>query len=217
MGHTTSAESNYYDSPKKYDVLKSNDTILSPLIASSASIKVLIRGVSKTGKSALYDRINGSKVLKNNGIYMKTPEIQVNSVLWKSRTNNNNANTNGSKKELVRLEIWDIVDEADYNNEFGRNKEEDIETKLIEKIHEASTPSNSSSSGASGLSTGKYTVSPLDSAVLNGNVYQGSNSNNALLVIFMVCPFIKESLQYVRDHYKDVPDNTSILIIFNNN
>ena len=61
------------------------------------NMKVVIRGGSKTGKSSLWQRLQGKPL---DPEYGPTPEIQIANINWSFK----------NMEEAVKVEVWDVVD-----------------------------------------------------------------------------------------------------------
>lgn len=78
-------------------------------------MKVVIRGDRQTGKTTLFHRLDGGNF---DPEHTKTPQIQTTHVPWTYKTTD----------EMVKLEVWDVVDEATIPTGF-----ETAETSHISK------------------------------------------------------------------------------------
>ncbi|KAI8342738.1 P-loop containing nucleoside triphosphate hydrolase protein [Chlamydoabsidia padenii] len=67
------------------------------------NMKVVIRGDVMTGKSTLFNRLQGSEF--DEEAYTSTPQLQVANIPWHYKDSN----------DIVKIEVWDVVDKA-HNN-----------------------------------------------------------------------------------------------------
>ncbi|KAJ1963919.1 hypothetical protein IWQ62_003080 [Dispira parvispora] len=72
------------------------------------NLKIVIRGDTMTGKTALFQRLQGISVTPD---YAHTEQIQVANIKW----DRNNAS------EVVKIELWDVVDRSERRRTLGTN------------------------------------------------------------------------------------------------
>eukprot|EP00940_MAST-03C_sp_MAST-3C-sp2_P002954 g2954.t1 len=143
------------------------------------NMKVVVRGYRKTGKTTLIRRLEAKKYSKK---YVPTKEIATAHVNWSYK---------GKSDLVVKVEVWDVVDEATK----GRAKDVDLDV-------EAKRTSESINR------RGSHTLMPLNASTVN--VYKGAD-----VVIFMVDPLRRETLDYVRKNVDAVPARVLILVLLN--
>ncbi|KAG1147847.1 hypothetical protein G6F37_002845 [Rhizopus arrhizus] len=77
------------------------------------NMKVILRGDVMTGKSSLFQRLQGHEFKEE---YSSTPEIQVMNIPWHYKDTN----------DIIKVEIWDVIDKAHNKH----NTSDDIGIKL---------------------------------------------------------------------------------------
>eukprot|EP00752_Nemacystus_decipiens_P007236 g6477.t1 len=148
------------------------------------NMKVVIRGERGVGKSTLWRRLQG---LPYEDKYTPTPEIQTTTI--------NNWVYRGSQ-DVVKVEVWDVVDKGLSRGGVGRVPEGvDLEDAV------AGLPD-------SGPGAGGRSLAVLDAGVVN--VYQGANA-----IIFMVDPYRPETLDKVERGLAEAPVNLPTVVLLN--
>ncbi|ETO26402.1 Rab-like GTP-binding protein, partial [Reticulomyxa filosa] len=147
-------------------------------------VKVIIRGDRQTGKSgkinnnilyaSLLHRLEGGKFKSE---HIPTPQIQAAHVPWTYKTTD----------EMVKLEIWDVVDNA-------------MLPEFPDELESTSTSSAAATASA-------QRCLPADASSVD--VYKGANA-----VIFMVDPTQKWTLDYAKQHIPEVHESVDVLVLF---
>ncbi|KAI9268709.1 P-loop containing nucleoside triphosphate hydrolase protein [Sporodiniella umbellata] len=70
------------------------------------NMKVILRGDVMTGKSSLFERLQGMEFKED---YTSTPEIQVGNILWPYK----------DSQDIIKIEIWDVIDKANQMKSEG--------------------------------------------------------------------------------------------------
>ncbi|KAG0186811.1 Rab-like protein 6 [Apophysomyces sp. BC1034] len=152
-------------------------------------VKVIIRGDVMTGKSVLFNRLQGAEYEPS---YVSTPEIQVANIPWQYKDSN----------DIVKIEVWDVVDKA-HNNP---SKKGDAGIKLE---HHATTPSEEKQEEQlDNTETSQEPNLALDASTVN--VYRNTH---AVLFLFDVTK--QWTFDYVNNELEKVPPNIAILILGN--
>ncbi|KAF7727592.1 Rab-like protein 6 [Apophysomyces ossiformis] len=153
------------------------------------NMKVIIRGDVMTGKSVLFNRLQGAAFEPSYG---STPEIQVANIPWQYKDSN----------DVVKIEVWDVVDKA-HNNP---SKKGDVGIKLE---HKATTPSEEKNSDQlESLDQLEESSLALDASTVN--VYRNTH---AVLFLFDVTK--QWTFDYVNNEIEKVPENVSVLVLGN--
>ncbi|KAI9021635.1 P-loop containing nucleoside triphosphate hydrolase protein [Phycomyces nitens] len=124
------------------------------------NMKVVLRGDVMTGKSLLFNRLQGEEY---EDTYQSTPQIQVANIPWQYKDSN----------DIVKIEIWDVVDKAHNNS----SKKGDGAIKL----QHGAVPEDTSAA----LSTTESTELALDASTVD--VYR--NAQAALFLFDVTKPW----------------------------
>ena len=149
------------------------------------NVKVVLRGDSATGKTALLRRLRGGDFISE---YQPTNEIKTAHVEWKAK---------GSLRDEIMLEVWDVVDKANAR-------------KISESLtlaHRAALMNGPVGEANGGIEEGAHTF-PLDATMID--VY-----SNAHAAIFCVDPSKKWTYEYVLREIEKVPTHLPVAICLN--
>ncbi|KAL0093656.1 hypothetical protein F4703DRAFT_1282229 [Phycomyces blakesleeanus] len=105
------------------------------------NMKVVLRGDVMTGKSLLFNRLQGEEYEET---YQSTPQIQVANIPWQYKDSN----------DIVKIEIWDVVDKAHNNS----SKKGDGAIKLQHGAIPEDTPAASNTTESTELALDASTV-----------------------------------------------------------
>ncbi|KAG2220414.1 hypothetical protein INT45_000639 [Circinella minor] len=152
------------------------------------NMKIVIRGDVMTGKSTLFNRLQGSEFEE---IYKSTPEIQVANIPWQYKDSN----------DVIKVEVWDVVDKA-HNKPSLKN---DTGIKL-----EHNTPSKTQQQQQQSSETASNEQEQLGLDASTVNVYRNTH---AALFIFDITK--QWTFDYVNNELMNVPEDVSILVLGN--
>ncbi|KAK9727568.1 hypothetical protein K7432_001735 [Basidiobolus ranarum] len=156
------------------------------------NMKLVIRGDTMTGKTALFNMLQGSKFEPD---YQTTANIQVANLKWKY---------DEASEDIIKVELWDVVD-------YGvKAVKDNVELKFEEKKLNINDISSIPSS-ASRTPTSESPVPPdllLDAQTVN--VYR--NTHGAILMFDITKPW---TFEYVSKELKNIPDGLTVLIVGN--
>ncbi|ORZ09227.1 hypothetical protein BCR42DRAFT_495091 [Absidia repens] len=155
------------------------------------NMKIVIRGDVMTGKTTLFDRLQGSKFEEES--YSSTPQIQVANIPWQYKDSN----------DIVKIEVWDVVDKAHNNN----NKKMDHGIKLQ---HTATGPTDPPA--AEQVHEQKSSSADMDMALDASTVDVYRNAHAALFIFDTTKQW---TFDYVNNALDSVPDNLAVLVLGN--
>lgn len=150
------------------------------------NMKVVIRGIRRTGKSSLLARLHGHAFPE---VYAPSPEISAATIRFQS--------SDMPEDHGVKVELWDVVDSGIVTPAAGSSS----------AAASSSAASSLFASGKKGSATEPLTLVADASTI---DVYRGCQC-----VIFLVDPLRKESLEYVVHEAKHVPGTCAILVALN--
>ncbi|KAI7893791.1 uncharacterized protein EV154DRAFT_132622 [Mucor mucedo] len=152
------------------------------------NMKIVLRGDVMTGKTNLFNRLQGSDFDEN---YISTPQIQVANIPWHYKDSN----------DIVKIEVWDVVDKAHNKTKATENKGIKLEHNSAEAETPVTIPSPSSpNTEDSSLGLDASTV----------NVYR--NSHGAIFLFDTTKPW---TFDYVNTELANVPETISVLVLGN--
>ncbi|CAO3596347.1 unnamed protein product [Absidia cylindrospora] len=151
------------------------------------NMKIVIRGDVMTGKSTLFNRLQGAEF--DDEAYQSTPQIQVANIPWHYKDSN----------DVVKIELWDVVDKAHNNN----NKKG---TGI--KLEHSTTGQTTDSAATEQTQESLSTDMALDASTVD--VYR-----NAHAALFIFDTTKQWTFDYVNNALASVPDNVAVLVLGN--
>ncbi|KAI8369277.1 uncharacterized protein BYT42DRAFT_583771 [Radiomyces spectabilis] len=150
------------------------------------NMKIVIRGDVMTGKSMLFNRLQGAEYEE---AYSSTSQIQVANIPWHYK----------DSSDIVKIEVWDVVDKA--HNNSTKKSESGIklehhpsgQSPRVEKQPQETTEQSDLA---------------LDASTVN--VYRNSHA-----VIFMFDITKPWTFNYVKRNLEDVPETVAVLVLGN--
>ncbi|CAO3600148.1 unnamed protein product [Absidia cylindrospora] len=156
------------------------------------NMKIVIRGDVMTGKTTLFDRLQGSKFEEE--AYSSTPHIQVANIPWQYKDSN----------DIVKIEVWDVVDKAHNNN---NNNKIGHGIKL-----QHTTIGHTDPVTAEQTHEPKSSVTDMDMALDASTVDVYRNAHAALFIFDTTKQW---TFDYVNNALDSVPENLAVLVLGN--
>ncbi|CAM9980401.1 unnamed protein product, partial [Phaeothamnion confervicola] len=158
------------------------------------NMKVMIRGAKGTGKTTLWQRLQG---LPFSQEYVPTPEIQTTTINWSVRSGG---------EEAVKVEVWDVVDRGFARSANDRRLALGPGETLEDRVASLRPPTPGTIVGGPGGGGQSFAV--LDASMVD--VYK-----DAQAAIFMVDPRDPETFTYLVDGLAEVPGDVSVVVLLN--
>ncbi|CAO3630879.1 unnamed protein product [Mucor fragilis] len=159
------------------------------------NMKIVLRGDVMTGKSNLFHRLQGSDFSEE---YTSTPQIQVANIPWHYKDSN----------DIVKIEVWDVVDKAHNKNKTESSKGIKLEHKPSDTTVDTAAASNSQSPQQQQQHEDQDASMGLDASTVN--VYR--NTHGAILMFDTTKPW---TFDYVNQELKNVPESIAVLVLGN--
>ncbi|CAB4480198.1 uncharacterized protein OCT59_006442 [Rhizophagus irregularis] len=156
------------------------------------NMKIIIRGDIRTGKSTLFNRLQGGPFKEE---YVTTPQIEVANIQWKY----NQAN------DIIKVEIWDVVDKGINPTPINRRPNLSDGTGLKIDNNQGPVTPTSPARLTTELSPDQIA---LDAATIN--VYRNTHG-----VILMFDITKSWTFDYAIKELKVIPEHMSILLLGN--
>ncbi|CAO3625248.1 unnamed protein product [Cunninghamella echinulata] len=157
------------------------------------NMKIVIRGDVMTGKSTLFNCLQG---LDFQDTYASTPQIEVTNIPWNYKDSN----------DIVKIEVWDVVDKA-HNN----NTKKDTGIKLE---HTAAAAAASPSTNIENSTDNKeQTASITSDLALDASTVDVYRNSHAAILVFDITK--QWTFDYVNNTLLNIPDNVAVLVLGN--
>ncbi|ORY92320.1 hypothetical protein BCR43DRAFT_498167 [Syncephalastrum racemosum] len=150
------------------------------------NMKIVIRGDVMTGKSTLFERLQGKDF---DAVYKSTPQIQVTNIPWQYKDTN----------DIIKVEVWDVVDKAHNKNNAKTDTGIKLEHDAQPKQEQDDKPTPSSPDA-------------LDMA-LDANTVDVYRNSHAVLLLFDTTK--QWTFDYVHKELPKIPENLSVLVLGN--
>ncbi|RLN59625.1 hypothetical protein BBJ29_002230 [Phytophthora kernoviae] len=172
------------------------------------NMKLLLRGAKGTGKTSLFQRLQGEPIPET---HQSTPELQSATINWSFRTN---------LEENVKCEVWDVVDRGfviQVGTEETVNGSAAVSADSVEQgglqsggslSAEAAAAAVAAASTVSSMSNGMHSVAIVDASTVD--VYHEAHG-----VIFLLDVTKWDTLEYVKQQLDNVPVHIPTLVLGN--
>ncbi|CAG8444401.1 17446_t:CDS:10 [Acaulospora morrowiae] len=148
------------------------------------NMKIIIRGDIRTGKSTLFERLQGNDFVEE---YTPTPQIQVANIQW----------SYNQTEDVIKVEIWDVVDKEIISSDT--HKKSNVSDGRL-KIDNSQATSTSPQHSISQIPPDQLT---LDAATIN--VYR--NTHGVILMFDMTKSW---TFDYAIKELKEIPNNIAV-------
>ena len=159
------------------------------------NMKIIVRGARGTGKTSLMRRLRNEPFEVNHA---PTKEIEVAQVQWGYKATD----------DVVKLEVWDVVDKAivDKNDLYNKTPPLGASSSVFDSIRRSVSPSSTWESTKTQV--GSHRVGSLDAGMVD--VYKGTSA-----VVFLVNPTKAGTLEYVIQELPNVPQHVMCVVLIN--
>ncbi|KAF9134513.1 Rab-like protein 6 [Mortierella sp. 14UC] len=155
------------------------------------NMKIVIRGDIRTGKTSLFERLQGHP-FPNEHSYRTTAQIQVANIPWQY------AHT----KDIIKVEVWDVVDKGVQTGELKGSGSSAL------KIDNDTPASPSKSNPASDADSAPHASFALDASTID--VYR--NTDGVILLYDISKPW---TFDYAAKALTEIPINIPVLLLSN--
>ncbi|KAG0333950.1 hypothetical protein BG004_000617 [Podila humilis] len=154
------------------------------------NMKIIIRGDIRTGKTSVFERLQGLPFRKEHQ-YRTTDQIQVANIPWQYP----------HTKDIIKVEIWDVVDKGVQARELTTST-----ANATLKID--NSPASPKSRAPQGADTAPHAAFALDASTID--VYR--NTDGVILIYDVSKPW---TFEYVAKTLAQVPTNIPVLLLRN--
>ncbi|KAG0309715.1 Rab-like protein 6 [Dissophora globulifera] len=161
----------------------------------SLNMKIVIRGDIRTGKTSVFERLQGHPFPTAHE-YNTTQQIQVANIPWQYP----------HSKDIIKVEIWDVVDKAIHSTEAKTSSSSSNSTAL--KIDNNTPMSPTSSKSLPNADHAPHAAFSLDASTID--VYR--NTDGVILTYDISKPW---TLDYAAKALDDIPQNMPVLVLSN--
>ncbi|KAG0271836.1 Rab-like protein 6 [Linnemannia exigua] len=155
------------------------------------NMKIVIRGDIRTGKTSLFERLQGHP-FPNEQSYGTTAQIQVANIPWQY----------AQTKDIIKVEVWDVVDKGVQTGELKGSGSNAL------KIDNHTPASPSKSNPASDTDSAPHAAFALDASTID--VYR--NTDGVILLYDISKPW---TFDYAVKALTDIPTNIPVLLLSN--
>ncbi|KAE8994592.1 hypothetical protein PR003_g17710 [Phytophthora rubi] len=149
------------------------------------NMKLLIRGARGTGKTSLFQRLQGQPIPDT---HQPTPQLQAATISWSFRQH---------LEENVKCEVWDVVDRGFVPADAAEGAD-GLSAQAVEAVAAA----------AAAVQNGTHAVAVVDASTVD--VYQEAHG-----VIFLLDVTKWDTLEYVKQQLDSVPVHIPTLVLGN--
>ncbi|RIA82123.1 hypothetical protein C1645_835870 [Glomus cerebriforme] len=153
------------------------------------NMKIIIRGDIRTGKSTLFNRLQGYPFKEE---YIPTPQIQVANIQWKYN----------QTSDVIKVEIWDVVDKG--INPISISRKPDTTGLKIDNNQGPVTPTSPVRSA---------TESSPDQLTLDAETINVYRNTHGVILLFDITK--NWTFDYAIKELKKIPEHMAILLLGN--
>ncbi|GMF65882.1 unnamed protein product [Phytophthora lilii] len=165
------------------------------------NMKLLIRGAKGTGKTSLFQRLQGEPIPET---HQSTPQLQSATINWSFRQN---------LEENVKCEVWDVVDKGfvpvEEDGEVSTPSPETVEHGGLQTQGSLTAEATAAAAAAAAaMQNGTHSVAIVDASTVD--VYHEAHG-----VIFLLDVTKWDTLEYVKQQLDNVPVHIPTLVLGN--